>query len=299
MITLAASTAASQPRPSWSLRWDAPSTCPGAAAVRARVATLVGVDGQREGRVQWDVTVRVDGTGYAASVRAVDEGVATAQTLTAPRCDELAETAALLFAWTVQPEGVAPPRPPPPPAPAARPPPAPSARATSPPLRWRVDVGLRTDVGLSPGVSFGPFVAVELGGTRWLARVDAAWLPPQDALVDARRGGRFVGWTAALSACARWGEGRWRGGPCAGVEAGAVHAVGVGVSDPAEVWEPWIAARAGGVLEVALAGRLRAVASLAARVPLRRAAFVLDGVGPVQQATALGVVGDLALGVTF
>lgn len=293
-VTLAASSVASQPSPSWSLRWDAPSTCPGAAAVRARVATLVGVEAQREARVRWDVTVRVDGTGYAASVRAVDEGVATAQTLTAPRCDELAETAALLFAWTVQPDG-SPPRP----ASAPRPLPTPPPRAASAPLRWRVDVGLRTDVGLSPGVSVGPFVALELGGTRWFARLDAAWLPPQDALVDARRGGRFVGWIAALSACARWGDGRWRGGPCVGVEAGAVHAAGVGVSDPAEVWEPWIAARAGGLVEVALVGPLRAVASLAARVPLRRATFVLDGVGPVQQAERLGVVGDLALGVTF
>ncbi len=114
-----AAVASSQALPSWSLRWDAPTICPRAAAVRARVATLVGAAAQREARVRWDVTVRSDGTGFVAAVRAANEGTATSQTLSAPRCDELAETAALLLAWTVQPDG----------APA---PPAASACAASP-----------------------------------------------------------------------------------------------------------------------------------------------------------------------
>lgn len=295
-VTLGATAAWSQPRPSWSLRWDAPAACPGPAAVRARVATLVGGEAQREARVQWEVTVRVDGTGYAATVRAQNEGVATAQTLTAPRCDELAETAALLLAWTVQPEG---PPTTPAPAPAAPPaiPPAPTSAAS--PWSWGVEAGLRADVGLSPGVSPGPFVAFEVGQARWALRLDLGWITPQEALLDARRGGRFTAWTVALSGCARWGVGRWRGGPCVGVEAGVIHGAGVGVTDPAEAWEPWIAARAGGRVELVLIGPLRAVASVAARAPLRRAAFVLDGVGPVHQAPWLGVVGDLGVGVTF
>jgi hypothetical protein len=34
-------------------------------------------------------------------------------------------------------------------------------------------------------------------------------------------------------------------------------------------------------------------------VPLRRAAFVLEGVGAVHQSSAIGVVGDLAVDVHF
>lgn len=288
-----AAVATSQALPSWSLRWDAPAVCPGPAAVRARVATLVGAAAQREARVRWDVTVRPDGTGFVAAVRAENEGTASSQTLSAPRCEELAETAALLLAWTVQPDGAPAPPPPPPAPPAPRASPRPSPRWAS------VGLGLRVDGGLAPSVAVGPSIALSLGASRWALRLDAAWLPPQDAPFDARRGGRFEAWTGSLSVCARWGRGRWRAGPCAGVEAGAIRAEGYGVSDPASTWEPWIAARGGGALDLALWGPVHLALAVAARVPLRRAAFVLEGVGAVHQSAAVGVAGDLAVDVHF
>lgn len=285
-----AAEAASQSLPSWSLRWDAPAVCPTAAAVRARVAVLVGAAARRRARVRWDLTVRPDGTGFVAAVRAENEGMTSSQTLSAPRCVELAETAALLLAWTVQPDG-APAPPPPPPAP----PPPPRA-----PRRWAsVGLGLRVDVGLSPSLAIAPALALGLGASRWSLRLDATWLPAQDAPLDARRGGRFEAWTAALSVCARWGRGRWRAGPCAGVEAGVIHAEGYGVSAPASTWEPWVAARGGGALDLALWGPVHLAVAVVARVPLRRASFVLEGVGAVHQSAAVGVVGDLAVDVHF
>ncbi|MFO0627251.1 MAG: hypothetical protein U0325_16700 [Polyangiales bacterium] len=276
-----------QSAPAWSMRWDAPPGCPNAAAVRARVATLVGAEARRDARVSWAVSVRRDGGGYLAAVRAHNDGQPSTQTLSAPRCEELAETAALLLAWTIQPDGL-PPAPPPAPAPA---PPPPPPRST--PLRWRVGAGLRLDVGMMPGVALGPGLTADVGGPHASLSLDLAWLPTQEGPFDPRRGGRFEAWTAALSGCARWSVRRWTAGPCAGLEAGALRAEGYGVSNPARAWEPWIAARTGGFVELAIAGPLRVVVRLAARIPLRRAAFVLEGVGAVHQPSALGLVADL------
>lgn len=284
--------ARAQTLPSWSLRWSAPAGCPNPSSVRARVATLVGAGAQRAARVRWEVTVRADGTGFLAAVRAVNDGVVSAQNLSAPRCDELAETAALLLAWTVQPDGG--------PIPAAPAPPPPVVSPTPPTVRWgHVGLGGRVDVGLAPTTAVGPTLRLGLGGRRWSAHLDAAWLPPQEASADARRGGRFEAWTVALSLCGRWGRGRWRAGPCAGIEAGAIHARGYGISDPVGVVEPWIAARAGAAVDLALVGPVHLVAAVLVRVPLRRAEFVLENVGRVHQSEALGVLGDLGVDVHF
>lgn len=300
-IALPAGALAQQTAP-WSLAWNAPAACPSHEAVTARVTALVGVAPSPRPALRWSVAVAAVGDAYRADLTADDEGALSSQRLDAPRCDELAETVALLLAWALQPEETPAPATPAPiqalPRPRRRRPAAPPARA---PRTWSVHVGAsaRLDLNLLPSVSLAPAAQVGFATPSVLVELDAAWAAEQSVFVTPSRGGRFQAFTVGAWACRRWSVGVLALGPCAGVESGAVYAAGFGVSDPGEATEPWLALRAALDAEVRVAGPLHLRARLAGRAALLRPAYVLRNVGPVFQATAFGAQFDFGAVVRF
>lgn len=100
--------------PGLELRWEAPPGCPSAAEVRARVVRLVGEEAARAARLTAQGTVRAEAGKWRLELDLSGETGGGQRSLTAGRCEELAEAGALVIAIAVDPraalggEGVVP-----------------------------------------------------------------------------------------------------------------------------------------------------------------------------------------------
>ena len=161
----------------------------------------------------------------------------------------------------------------------------------SEPLVFGIALGATGDLGALPGASLGPALAgsVETGALR--VELRAAILPSREARAGnhATARGDLSLVAAGARACAVALRGGVELGPCAGIEAGAMHATGRGVSAPSSATALWAAADAGGFVAVPLAGPFLLRADVAAVVAVNRPAFVIDGVpGVVHRPSAVG-----------
>lgn len=100
--------------PGLELRWEAPPGCPSAAEVRARVVRLVGEEAARTARLTAQGAVRAEAGKWRLDLVLSGETGGGQRSLTAGRCEELAEAGALVIAIAVDPraalggEGVVP-----------------------------------------------------------------------------------------------------------------------------------------------------------------------------------------------
>lgn len=100
--------------PGLQLGWEAPPGCPSEQEVRARVVRLVGEEAARAARLRARGRVRADGQGWRLELELSGETGGGQRSLTAARCEELAEAGALVVAIAVDPraalagEGVVP-----------------------------------------------------------------------------------------------------------------------------------------------------------------------------------------------
>lgn len=184
--------------------------------------------GKTAGRnVKATASARQNGTVWTLSLRTEVDGQPGERELQAPDCASLADAAAVILAWMLDPDtpledpsvassasvasssappassGVAPSVVVAPsvsasasaaePIASVAPPDAGTGRTVvprSPPgkLRGGVLLGLGLEGGLVPGLGLGPVVAAELGGARWNASLGAFWFPGQRADAVARPG---------------------------------------------------------------------------------------------------------------
>ena len=312
------------------LTWDAPAGCPPASRVQERVRRLVGGAHQRP--VKAAARIQHDARGWSLSLQTKTEGQTGERELQAPDCASLADAAALILAWMIDPDLVpdalpaasAPASPGVPSAPSAVPPastassllPAappeessPAAPAEEPPeaspaagrgsrARWGAFLGAAADGGWAPGAGAGPLLGAEVSGERWGAALAASWVPARRGTAEARP-------TAAARVEAGALGGRVCGAPwwglswarvCGGATALWLRAQGEGVQEPLR----------GGATALALGGGVQAryplgeawwlLLGVEGSAPLVRPAFRIEGVGVVHRTPAVVAGGWLAVG---
>ena len=317
VLGVAPQVAAAPPR--LTLTWTAPAGCPSAAAVEAEVDRLLGSRSAPVARpivVSVVVSERRPGE-WQLRLRSADAGPVRERTLRGTSCAVLAGAAAVVLALMIDPTApIAEPRdlslPPPPPAsrPAPRLPASrPSARAVAdqpaprkkprPWLSVRASAWVGADVGSLPTGAFGVGIVgtlllygqrLDLGFEWWPRRsVDAGGQPGAGAEVDLIAG--------SVVTCRPFLRGRVQLGPCLGLEAGRLRAVGFGVTAPGEGTSAWVAPRGGLITTFSVTRRVVLALRLDAVVPLLRPRFVLINVGEVHQPWP--VAGRATLGAEY
>jgi len=270
--------------PPVALVWEAPAGCPSAAAVLAEVQRMVDSATAHRVRARAEVTQVASQRWTVQLVTEVD-GVAGERAIDADSCASLARATALILAWAVDPS-----RPlqvPPPAGPNIAPvPPAPS---TSPAPRSPRDVAIlfqasgALDVGTLP--SADPGAEIGVGALFGPIRIEAAavdWLT-QDAtrsVNGAVEGAHLHSYEAGVRGCLRGRFASWELDPCLGTA--IVFAESSGFAAPSAAFVPYEISRIWGALDLAglgayrLSAALSLRATLGARLPLARPAFVVD-----------------------
>jgi hypothetical protein len=307
-----------------------PPGCPSAADVRARVtgylgggATLVGVriDARVEAREGADAA-----QAFALDVTVASASGTTRHSLTAAKCETLADAVALVAAVALDPVEVAnaieaaktAPEPQPEPEPSAktdpkldpneplppepaRPEPGPPRPRQDPPKRRPVLFALRPDFALD----FGPLPRLGIGGgftttvlgRGWRAEAGMVALAPRDAASDiVSSATASIGLIAGRArGCGVLGRSLVEFPLCGGVEIGALRGEGAGTTVNARSRRAlWSAAVLGPAIAVVPRRFIAIVAGVEAVVPFARPAFDL-GDETVHRARVAGVRAGLAV----
>jgi hypothetical protein len=173
---------------------------------------------------------------------------------------------------------------------------APAALDVSSPRVWDVAVIGGVDFTSLPGPApgFGVDVGLGVGANRLELRA-MAWLPERATLPSrAAVGGDIALYAGALRYCRMLVQGRIDLGPCAGFEAGAFVASGVGVVTPTSASGPWLAPELALLGAAHLDPRIALTIELDGLVVLARDRFLVTAAGQVFQpppVTARAIVG--------
>ncbi len=298
-------------------------SCEDAAALRQQLRAALP---EAPGALTVELAVAADDTIQHGRLSFELDGVPHQRSLSAESCGALYEASALVIALAIQPgphigldesasgaSAVPEPEPEPEPvessdAPESLPPPVPTTDpepngtneafpSSAPPslaVRGRVGGGLALGVihPVHPMIAAG----VELLGHRWIAGIDARYLPPVTARVDDARATLQLG-AAGARGCARWHfvDGRLTLPLCAGLTAGLAWGRGEGESVRGRSGrESWVAATLGPRLRLhaAWGGDLWIATEVLA--PLRRLNFVIGEGRPACCQSPLG--GLLSIG---
>lgn len=218
------------------IAWEAPAGCPDGDTVRARVEAHLG-RAPEPGDVDVALHVSQDGARWRVEMT-IGEGV---RELEAATCDELAESAALIVAMTIDEAAQAAP----PAVPDLSDPPAPlpprrqvdtSERRPSPPtdVKLRARTFVVGDLGTMPEAAIGAGGAVEVALDAWGIEVAAARMAGQRAFVpgDPENGARVDLTSIATRLCYTADRRRLASRGCLGVEVEIVGAEGFGFNVP-------------------------------------------------------------------
>lgn len=263
--------------------WQAPSSCPDVAEVRARIERRLGEPLAARGVF---VAIAIEARGYVARI---DLGAITAEpearVLTSAACDELADAVALVIARTAAEHR------------------APSEvrvePRAEPPGPWGAGFRLQgvSGIGALPRVGLAGELAafvrhdelyVELAATRWM---------PSPRFFHLGAPGRFdvrldaaalrVGYQSRRLPLRGWVAG----------EAGVVEGDGVAIHDPEMDPQTWAALGAGFGVGWSMTRHLRLVGTLETLVPLVRARFALSDGSQVFRPDPITVRSGLGLEV--
>lgn len=293
------------------LEWEGPPSCPDREAVQAEIDALLGAirPSEHEPSVYAHGEVREVESSFVLVLRTrrgEDEGL---RELTAGTCEELAESAALILALLLSPDGlsadVEPPRaempaeqdPEPSPSPERAPPPVPVPR---PFVRVALLAAGIADLGALPRPSFGGTLGLRLTWGRFDLALEVGGLGRRDIAFDTDPPveGSFRLIVIGLRACHATVDGRVvAAGPCLGFEGGALHGRGRGATDPGSGGSGWISPKAGAFLGFALASRVWLRMTAEAIVPLVRTRFHVEGLGELYRVPPLS--GRVGLGIEY
>ncbi len=256
------------------LHWEAPSPCPGADELEARIEALL--HGQRggEGVLRIDGVVVASAEGFTLELASTFRGETERRSLAADACTELADATALLIAVALEPGarldtsgmgmGEAPPVAPATTiavpttttraveAPAELGPPFPPTDAPLPsqvgrPRRRLEALALRFAAGLELGAMAAPTAALQaavaLLWPRARAELHGVWLSPRTRTEDGHGGTYQLGAIGARG-CGRLFVGAVELPLCAGLEGGIIRARTRGLARETIVLGPWVGALA-------------------------------------------------------
>jgi hypothetical protein len=300
------------------ITWSAPSGCPDASSVRARVAALLANSPAGEPLA---AVARIESRrgAYMLALELEHGGRRASRKLEGRDCAALAEAAAFLIAVTVDPQL---PEPSPEPAasepaasPPARdeaveqvaepaPPPAePPAAVEERPVRLRPDAyravltgGLFVPGLAGPGAELGLGLGVGLGWLRLELRGAHVFARTREVAGAGARG-RFSSQHLGLAACSEWGS-RLRAGPCAWLSGVRTHAVLRGVEGARDSTLFWAMAGLSAALRARLGELLDLSVEGGAGLPLSaRPRFVVGGLGTVGEVAYLTGFVRLGLGI--
>jgi hypothetical protein len=319
------------------LRWEVPGECPDAGAIRRGAAALLGrpIDPEAAGeRIQVAGSIAREPAGFRLDLEIRRGQALDRRTLRDPRCEVLADAAALIVAAAIDPDLGPPPALPADPAPPAEPAPAtapspapldsihadplpparpdptdspdhtPAALPAPDPLRGAVRLSGTFDQGSLPGPSGGPALVFALMRARWRVELGGLWLAPQVAAPDPARdlGARLALGAASLRGCGVAPLAvRLELAGCGGLEAGALFGAAVGgeVGESQPRARPWLAAVVAAVVAWAPRPRFALVLDLGAAVPLVRPGFTLQGYGTLFTTNPAAFRGGLGVEVRF
>lgn len=284
IVVLALASAPAEPEPlpaterppaEYELRWSAPAGCPDASAVEARIAALTQGRPDGEGTLEVEGEIEGEGEGYTLRLSTSLRGTTGTRELSARACSDLAESAALVVAVTLdpalagastEPEPVEP-EPVEPSATGGVPEPMASAAtgervveaessdesaAPAPPPDHlearpaipRPSVLLRGGVGPELGALPGLTAALRLGvGLHWShARLLllGTYLAPRRAEGPGDSAALYQQGMVSVLTCARISQGPWSLPVCGGVEVGLLRADGRSLPTPRTVSGPWL-----------------------------------------------------------
>jgi hypothetical protein len=292
------------------LEWLAPEGCTSQAAVNSEIFRLAEQQAATTARLRFTASASVkrttEGT-YRALISTTEEGRTGTRELDAATCEELAGMTALLLAMMLRPASPAPEGGPDedqrqqPLAPKeehreteqpAALPPAPRTRDEASALRLLLGVTAAGHTGLigGPWCALGPVLGVRLGETRLQASALYSPSTVARAPADARAEAELEALSVGGSACAAASYRRIPIGACLSVE--WQRLIGQGTA-PNELFESsrrtvdFLTVGGGPLLIVPLGKRFALPVRIEALVPLRRPAFVFDGLGIVAQPAAV------------
>jgi hypothetical protein len=294
------------------LAWSAPvdGSCPDAEYVSSEVRRRVGPARADRPTIRASVAIRASSSTAAAHFQMVlrtEQGEARGErVLEDESCRAVADAAAVVLAWMVDPSAAADERRDAPAVPSPPEKPAPSAPAVAP----MPPEGLAPFVGIAMSVDAGTVPTAAPGGElhagagwgvfRWAA-YGALW-PTSSKTVATLADGRDVGGSFRLlafgaRACIEppifSGSHRPHLFFCAGPEVDSMRGRGFGVTVPSEGTKIWLSASGGLEGSLALGGPFRLGLAAFAVVPSIRERFALEGVGEVHRPGAVAWRGAL------
>jgi hypothetical protein len=264
------------------LEWTAPAGCPDRERVLQAVSERLGERADQGEPLSASGEIEVTPAGFALQLRAQGGE----RLLSAGSCEELAESAAVILALLIDPQVAPPPT---------------AASEPGPPIWGLVRVELVGDLGLLPGPSLGPGLAVAIGIAGSSLELSGAYLPTQDP--SSPSGAEDVGdlraFTGRVSMCQVLVPALGLG-PCASLEYARLTGGGSATlmdskTVSAGLWSLLLAAR----LSLPLGGSFALMLELAVGLPFSVAAFTLDPSDSVVAHETSEVLGRLRSGLEF
>jgi hypothetical protein len=282
--------ARAEPAPSTLIEWHAPDSCPGANVVYQRVSTLLGYAPSDWGPVdQVRGTIAAQPGQWLLTIDMQRAGERSTRLITAPRCEDLAEAAAIAIALalenaspdatgdgtasdTSQQFGAR--------TPATSTNPADQKAVPSPRDAAAFGFSLGGEALLdfdalgsaAPGASL--FAATRFG--RAQLAVYGLFLPEQRRTLNQEQSVALSLLAAGLRVCYRLFDGTFWAAACAGTEAGRLQAEGIGLVGARRANNLWLAPSAGLELGVSIRGPLEAQLRVELLGPLPRKQYAIN-----------------------
>jgi hypothetical protein len=257
--SFAALLSASAPaRAATSLDWRAPEGCPDARAVDASLSAVLGHSATDLGNFsRVSGTIEPRGSGWLLTIELTEGGQRSSRLISAERCDDLAEAAAVAIGLALeqQRQASAPLIPPsvaeqitaPAPVtsapPSAEDAPGDSVQSASRSAAYQLAFGadLVLDTSSLPSVAPGVSVQARLRRERWQLALHGTYLPPSELALAGEQGVDFSLLVAGARACYSALGSAFVPAACAGFEAGRFSADGSSLSDARRADNPWLA----------------------------------------------------------
>lgn len=309
-IIAALGTSAQPSTPALTLEWDAPANCPGEDVVRRGIDGYLGRPARHASTTPVDAAVRVERIGedrWVAEIRIETRSGVNVRTMTADRCETLADATSLIVAVALDPTaaGMTAPGDPEPatdPTPPQDPPNAVQTRASAPtssdgsPSSGFAFAAGGLLIGALPSAAGG--ITFGLGLRRKALRVEARgsyWFPRPAELPDSRIAGQLALWTVGPRGCGVPSRGPVEFPLCGGVQAGQMRGRGADISDPVTDAVPWVAVEASAAATYLPDPHVGLTLGLDLAVPVVRPEFTVEGVGLAHRAAPAAGIAYLAL----
>jgi hypothetical protein len=302
----------------FALDWHAPAECPSGEQVQAEIARLLGGAPRVGARVSARAEVHEDGDHFSLNLTTWQAGEEWRRELRDPSCRGLADAAAVILAYALDPEAArrqsaearrsAKPEPALPTEPPSQPgrgwipagdwskpkernAPAPHENEQVKRRLLLARVAGVVDTGVLPQATVGVTGAfgTELGPARFEAAGSYLFRQRANFEADPQKGGQIGLVSAAVRGCYDFVFGAWAPGICLGGEVGRLSGSGSGVREPDSGSALWLAAFGGAELEQRLSRVLSLRLAVDGVFALGRPTFSVEGLGTLHRPSVVSL----------